>query len=307
MTANFATAQLNSDTLCSFALSGTQAITAAGTLFFVEITFNDSIRQGDSFNISLENLILNEASPNATVENGTLTVEVVQTIIEAEDEAGDENGGSFGLDLENSTTMTFTGTITVTLPDGFTLDEANTAINPVLENVIDLQISNLGNNSWKFTFTLVVPEDAPMSVAGRDAISRISAIAPYSNILNIAYTIDRSVVSGVYEAYASAVEVVFEDGSIVMVTTFPIYITINRANDIFELKIENEKLKISVNGNLLSFGNLTGLADAAIYNVSGRIAGAYCIRPDETINISHLPAGIYIVKAGKQVGKFVKR
>ncbi|GHT14674.1 hypothetical protein AGMMS4956_12930 [Bacteroidia bacterium] len=42
-----------------------------------------------------------------------------------------------------------------------------------------------------------------------------------------------------------------------------------------------------------------------IYNVNGSLVGAYSIRP--TINIAHLPAGIYIVKVGNKVAKVVKQ
>ncbi|GHT14110.1 hypothetical protein AGMMS4956_11340 [Bacteroidia bacterium] len=64
-----------------------------------------------------------------------------------------------------------------------------------------------------------------------------------------------------------------------------------------------------------------------IYNVNGTLVGAYRIRPDGemqvsqkgvsgvfdtplqgiTINIAHLPAGIYLVKVGNRVGKVVKQ
>ncbi|GHT15594.1 hypothetical protein AGMMS4956_15890 [Bacteroidia bacterium] len=61
-----------------------------------------------------------------------------------------------------------------------------------------------------------------------------------------------------------------------------------------------------------------------IYNVNGALVGAYRIRPDgemrvsqkgvfntplqgNTINIAHLPAGIYLVKVGNRVAKVVKQ
>ncbi|GHU93619.1 hypothetical protein FACS1894156_0720 [Bacteroidia bacterium] len=42
-----------------------------------------------------------------------------------------------------------------------------------------------------------------------------------------------------------------------------------------------------------------------IYNVNGVLVGAYSIRP--TINIAHLPAGIYIVRVGNKAAKVVKQ
>jgi hypothetical protein len=42
-----------------------------------------------------------------------------------------------------------------------------------------------------------------------------------------------------------------------------------------------------------------------IYNVNGVLVGAYGIRP--TINIGHLPAGVYIVKIGNKTAKVVKQ
>jgi hypothetical protein len=63
-----------------------------------------------------------------------------------------------------------------------------------------------------------------------------------------------------------------------------------------ELSVENGELKA---------------VDVEIYDINGHMAGTYSIRPVQnsasTINISHLPKGIYIVKAGNAAAKVVKQ
>ncbi|GHV44618.1 hypothetical protein FACS1894180_6190 [Bacteroidia bacterium] len=69
------------------------------------------------------------------------------------------------------------------------------------------------------------------------------------------------------------------------------------------------KLQIYVVGNLLSFENLTGLNSAVqVFDVRG-VAVETDNYPSlhRTIDISHLPTGVYIVKAGGKTGKFIKK
>ncbi|GHV44615.1 hypothetical protein FACS1894180_6180 [Bacteroidia bacterium] len=75
--------------------------------------------------------------------------------------------------------------------------------------------------------------------------------------------------------------------------------------------VETDKLQIYVSENLLGFENLTGLTNVAIFDAMGRTVGARFIAPAnngaQTIDISHLPSGVYIVKAGGKTGKFIKK
>ncbi|GHT15108.1 hypothetical protein AGMMS4956_14360 [Bacteroidia bacterium] len=62
----------------------------------------------------------------------------------------------------------------------------------------------------------------------------------------------------------------------------------------------------TTNGELrIESGELNAGDRVEIYNVNGTLVGAYRIRP--TINIAHLPAGIYIVKVGNRAAKVVKQ
>ncbi|MDR0873881.1 MAG: T9SS type A sorting domain-containing protein [Prevotellaceae bacterium] len=72
------------------------------------------------------------------------------------------------------------------------------------------------------------------------------------------------------------------------------------------------KLQIYISGDELHveipfFEKMEFLNDLRIYDIAGRSAGAYCIRPNETINVSNLSSGVYIVKIGNKSAKFAKK
>jgi hypothetical protein len=75
--------------------------------------------------------------------------------------------------------------------------------------------------------------------------------------------------------------------------------------------ITNDKLKITIVDDELYIENYEGNGTVQIFDVAGRTVGARFIAPinndAQTINISHLPSGVYIVRVGNQGAKFVKR
>ena len=75
------------------------------------------------------------------------------------------------------------------------------------------------------------------------------------------------------------------------ITNYELRVYPNPAN--YELKITNYELK---EGDVIE-----------IYNVVGQKVGAYpCGRPETTINVQHLPNGMYFIKVNERVSKFVK-
>jgi hypothetical protein len=67
-----------------------------------------------------------------------------------------------------------------------------------------------------------------------------------------------------------------------------------------QIVIENGELKIE---------NYAG-GDIAVYNIAGQTVAVETLHAtflQGTINVSHLPTGIYIVKAGGKTVKFVKK
>ena len=90
------------------------------------------------------------------------------------------------------------------------------------------------------------------------------------------------------------------------------------AVDIDQLRIKNYELRVFPNPTT---GHLTispagggqgvddlGIENVEIYDMTGRCVGAnLCVRPDGTIDISHLPNGLYILKIGNQTIKITKK
>ncbi|MDR0831089.1 MAG: T9SS type A sorting domain-containing protein [Prevotellaceae bacterium] len=74
-------------------------------------------------------------------------------------------------------------------------------------------------------------------------------------------------------------------------------------------EITKEQLQIVIDNGELRIENYAGGA-VAIYDIAGRSVEARFIAPanngTQTINISPLPSGVYIVKVGGKTGKFVK-
>jgi len=49
------------------------------------------------------------------------------------------------------------------------------------------------------------------------------------------------------------------------------------------------------------------ITNIEIYDITGRIVGAYSMHPENTtINVSQLPQGVYVLKIGDYTGRFVK-
>jgi hypothetical protein len=68
---------------CTFALSGSNRITEAGILLYAIIHFNSSIALNDKFAIACNDLLLNEGSPVAKTQPGSITVsEMKETALE---------------------------------------------------------------------------------------------------------------------------------------------------------------------------------------------------------------------------------
>jgi uncharacterized protein YjfI (DUF2170 family) len=78
-----------------------------------------------------------------------------------------------------------------------------------------------------------------------------------------------------------------------------------------ELKMENGELKIYPNptsGQLIIDNGELKIENVAIYDVVGRTVGANLrVCPENTIDVSHLAQGMYYLKMGNKVVKFVKK
>jgi len=298
--ANYATAQRYADKVCSFAISGTQAITQTGVLFYAVVEFNETVRQGDSFNISLSDIIMNEGSPNAVIEGGTLKVNVQQGAVVIQGGTSDENSGMVKFNLETQTTMTFTGTVKLTLPPGFTLDEAGTMLNTILKDVISLTIEDLGNNTWLFTFTMKVPGK---SAAAQSAAQQLADLEAYTNLFNVFYRVDPAITSGTYQLLFHNIQLTFEDNSQLIENEIPVTVELNYTG--INAVPQANSLKAWVENGALHVSGLSAGKPWGVYNIAGVHLTPASFKGGGVATMSLPSHGVYIVKQGNNAVKVV--
>jgi hypothetical protein len=122
---------------------------------------------------------------------------------------------------------------------------------------------------------------------------------------NSGYEIDQVFVDGVPDATAK------ENGYYIfenVAANHSIIVTFKAATGIEEvsatkLLVYPNPVKDKLHINLLGFENLTGL-NVQIFDVAGKLITNHL--PLNTINVSHLSAGVYFVKIGDKTAKFVK-
>ena len=144
------------------------------------------------------------------------------------------NNGNIGLGLELPNNVLFTGNMLVSLPLGFTLDEANTLLSPDLANDLLLNITPQANNTWNISIE--------MQSSGIQKKQKT-----YQDILTLAYTVAASVPDGIYTAHIKNLTFKFTDGGIATETNIPINITVNRTTGITHYELRNTNYVIYPN------------------------------------------------------------
>jgi hypothetical protein len=86
-------------------------------------------------------------------------------------------------------------------------------------------------------------------------------------------------------------------------TTFTAFFVSSNSVD----EITKERLQITLSDNLLNFKNVTVSETVQIYDVSGKAVISTSLPSSMSINIGHLPAGVYVVKVSNISAKFVKK
>jgi hypothetical protein len=110
--------------------------------------------------------------------------------------------GTIDVSLNVPTGEPFTVTFTVTLPAGFTLNLDLTALPPELLSTHQLIITPLGANSWTLE---IKPKTSTRAADG----------TTYRQIVQIAYTMDKSVTKGDYEAKLTDLDLTLNSGEVV--------------------------------------------------------------------------------------------
>jgi uncharacterized protein YjdB len=158
-----------------------------------------------------------------TAEDGTQRIYTIKVTRETpavevnETEPAGANGtGKFELSLTVPANVLFSGSFTLTLPNGFHLDLSQTKLSDDLSGQLTLTFTQNADGSW--LFTIGVKEGL------RNKTDNV-----YQKLVDIVYTIDESIANGNYEAHIQDLSFVFEDNTRIEEAEIPVNVTVDHS------------------------------------------------------------------------------
>ena len=200
---------------------------------------------------------------------------------------GSDNKGGFDVTVNIPTDSIASGSFTVNLPEGFTLDEKNTQLSVNLNN-FNLTVTPQDNNSWIFEFN---PKTArSMTDWAEDAANSLA---------HIAYTVDNTINDSIYNITVESILLETPGANNIPLPAITVPVQVNRVNTGIA-SAGNNHVYVSGNNLFIRSGNTCNIT---VYTVSGQLFKQQTIGAGETI--IPLPAGTYLVKAGETVNKII--
>ena len=148
------------------------------------------------------------------------------------------NKGTIELSLDISSSNTITGEFTITLPDGFNLDKANTRLAQELQSGHLLEILNKVKGSWTIRITTTINP-------------RSSSAESFRKIMDIAYSADDNIATGKYDISINDMEFVLDDNTTIKNDEIIVNVSYSTVGNTF---IDNA-VNISLNGNVLTISS----------------------------------------------------
>jgi len=214
-------------------------------------------------------------SPNVEVENNN--------------PVGNENMGNFDIDVNIPIDSISNGSITITFPEGFTLDEKNTSLTLDFAELFDLIITKQDNNSWLFE---IKPKTLKSASLRTDEVKKM---------LQVAYTVDEMLQRGTYNISVNSILFETKGGNYIPEPAITVPAQLNRWG-VSNAVIENNSIWIS-EGNL--YIRTDKPCTLFVYTVYGQLFRHKTISAGETI--LPLPQGIYFVKVGETTKKIITK
>ena len=211
----------------------------------------------------------NDLIPNAAVENSA--------------PVGNDNQGSFDVNVNIPTDSIGNGSITVTFPEGFTLDENSTGLTLDFAGLFDLTITKQDNNSWLL-------EIKPKTL--RSASLRAGEAG---KMLQVAYTVDKGIEKGTYEISVNSILFETKSGNYIPEPAITVPAVLTRESVANEL-IESAGIMLYLIDRTLYIQSEK--ADRiTVYSTVGQQLYETAIQPGmNTVNAANLPQGILIVR-----------
>ena len=195
---------------------------------------------------------------------------------------GNNNQGSFDLDVNIPVDSISNGSLVVTLPEGFTLDTVKTSLTLDFVGSFELKITKQENNSW----LLEIKPKTTRSVSLRADEAK--------NMLHVAYKVDEKKQQGTYDIIVNSILFETKGGDYIPEPAITIPVVIDRSVD-NEL-IQSPSPVIYINNQTIYIQSEKS-EQIAIYAITGSKLYETAIQAGmNTINTVSFSQGIYIVK-----------
>lgn len=206
----------------------------------------------------------------------------------------DNNQGNFDLNINIPIDSVQNGSLVVQLPEGFTLDEANTSLTVDFAGLFDLTITKQENNSW----LIEIKSKSLKSVALRaDEIGKM---------LHIAYKVNDSVTKGTYNISVNSIQFKTPGDNIIPEPAITVPVNVNRWG-VGNEGIENTNTSVYITEHTL-YIHTSQTEQIAIYTINGsKLYEATVSSGTTTIDASAFSQGVLIVKGSSGWVKKVVR
>ena len=203
--------------------------------------------------------------------------------VEYKTTVGNDNKGSFNLNINIPVDSISRGSITITFPEGFMLDETNTNLTIGFGSDFELKITKQANKSWLIEIILKTSKSASFRAGDT------------KTMLNVAYLVDEMKSKGIYDI--SINNIIFETKG---GNNYP-EPNITVPAEVTRWGLGNELINVifpTVYVNAQTIYIQTENAEQiAIYSITGKIMYEAAIQAGlTTINTAGFPQDIYIVK-----------
>lgn len=203
--------------------------------------------------------------------------------VEGNTPVNDNNQGNFDLTVNIPVDSVQSGSLVVQLPDGFTLDEANTSLTVDFAELFDLTITKQESNSWLIE---IKPKSLKSAALRADEIGKM---------LHIAYKVDDNVQKGTYNISINSILFKTPGDNIIPEPAITVPVDVNRGgvgNDL----IEGTNTAAYMTGNTLYIQTAQS-EQIAVYTTNGSKLYESTVQPGiTTIDASAFPQGVLIVK-----------
>ena len=210
-------------------------------------------------------------------------IAISSVVAEEPEPTGNDGKGSLDFFLEIPGNATITGSFNIQLPEGYTIDEANTILSETLAEQFKLVITSTGDNTWNIE---IVPNGLR---AGHD-------FPEYTKIMSIGYIVDKSVLNGSYQIELKDINMQLEDGTSIEQESIIATAEVQRSETSISATEVNPVNVHSISEGIVIENALVG-ETIQVYSIVGVLIQTHNIAFPQTTIV--LPQGIYIVKVGE--------